>query len=222
MRLGVVTGLPMESRVLLPYCSAHLLVRAAGLMPGAARRAAEQLIAEGATALMSFGLAGGLDPTAAAGTALVASEVRGDTWLATDGIWRDRIADLVTADFFGAIADTPVVLVNPDLKAFAFERTSAAVADMESYAVAQVAAERRVPFAALRVIADTADDVVPPIALKAISPDGRPLIGKAILGALMNPSQIPDLIRLGQRTSLAMKRLETLARLGEPTAFGLA
>ena len=88
--------------------------------------------------------------------------------------------------------------------------------------VARVAAERRVPFAALRVIADTADDVVPPVALKAVSPDGEPLLGKAILGALLNPTQVPDLIRLGGRTSVAMKRLKEIARLGAATAFGFA
>ncbi len=211
----------MEARVLQPYLSEQLIVCVAGLIPGAGARAAEQLIGAGVTALMSFGLAGGLDPAAACGSAVVASEVRGDTWLATDGIWRARLAELVGAEFFGAIADTPVVLVNPDLKAFAYEKTAAAAADMESYAVAEVAAKAHMPFAALRVIADTADDVVPPIALKAVSADGRPLIGKAILGALMNPTQIPDLIRLGQRTSVAMKKLEMLARLGAPTAFGL-
>ncbi len=65
MRLAVVTGMSSEAALLAAADS--LLVRCEGPGPDAARRAAEGAVAEGATALMSFGLAGGLDPALAPG-----------------------------------------------------------------------------------------------------------------------------------------------------------
>ena len=56
------------------FPSAAVSVRAAGLEPNAGQRAAEALIAGGATHLMSFGLAGGLNPAVSAGAVVIPAD----------------------------------------------------------------------------------------------------------------------------------------------------
>ena len=66
-KLGIITGIAMEAKLLERFVSPSLMVDYAGLDPSAAHRAAEKMIAAGATALLSFGLAGGLNPAVSAG-----------------------------------------------------------------------------------------------------------------------------------------------------------
>ena len=47
-----------------------------------------------------------------------------------------------------------------------FDKTGAFAADMESHVVARIANERQLPFAVLRVIADPANQRLPPAAIQ--------------------------------------------------------
>ncbi|HEY0425948.1 MAG TPA: hypothetical protein VGC82_21710, partial [Rhodopila sp.] len=69
--LGFVTGLAAEARIASRF---GYPVRVGGT-PAGAGVAASELIEQGATALVSFGLAGGLDPALRPGTVVVASIV---------------------------------------------------------------------------------------------------------------------------------------------------
>ena len=233
-QLGIVTGLVFEGALLTAALGKTnpngILVGCAGLGREAACKAAQDLIARGATALMSFGIAGGLDPALESGAAVVASEVRNEvTALVCDAAWSVRIYEaLVNAPcrspagektLKAPLAHASGVLSHAGDKAALFAATGAAVADMESYGVAEVAAAHKVPFAALRVVADGAGDAVPAVALAATTEDGRVRVGKSILRALANPWQIPGLIRLGRRTAVATRRLEALANFGVARRF---
>src|SRR4051794_26386992 len=77
VRIGIVVGLAAEARI------AHRLgwlVATGGGTAAGAEHAARRLIAEGCRALISFGLAGGLDPALRRGTPIVPSTV-----IANDG-----------------------------------------------------------------------------------------------------------------------------------------
>jgi adenosylhomocysteine nucleosidase len=221
--LGIVTGMPAEA-ALIPK-SASLIVRCAGPGKDAARRAAEDAVAEGAAALVSFGLAGGLDPSLAAGAVILANAIvaRDGTRRATDAAWRERLFALLgpehvtVADI--AAADGPVVSVAE--KRGLFAATGAAAVEMESGAVEQVARAAGLPFLAVRVIADPAGRAVPPSASKGLRPDGRP-DPLAILGRLAaRPGDTAGLIRLAGDYRRARRRLRDIAiRAGG--LFGLA
>lgn len=219
-KLGIITGIAMEAKLLERFVSPTLMVDYAGLDPSAAHRAAEKMIAAGATALLSFGLAGGLNPAVGPGAVVIPVEIRGDRKLSCDLAWTKRLASLVK-ETPSLLAHAPRVLSTPEMKAAAFALTGAPAADMESYGIAETAAVHGLPFAALRVVADTAADAVPSIALKSVDNAGRLRVGKAAWGALTHPWQIPELVRLGGRTATAMNRLEALARLGAGGLFGL-
>jgi len=81
------------------------------------------------------------------------------------------------------------------------------VVDMESGYAAKDAAERGVPFAALRVISDTVEQSLPPAAMVAIKPNGSIALGRVMASVLRNPLQIPALIRTGRESEKAFAAL---------------
>ncbi len=62
-------------------------------------------------------------------------------------------------------------------------------------------------FSTLRMISDPAQRALPPLALKAITPQGDVDIKEIALGLLQAPSQIGGLIRAGLDSQAAFKRL---------------
>ena len=69
---GIVVGLAAEARVARPL--GWPIAIGGGTVAGA-EAAAERLVREGVTALVSFGIAGGLDPALRPGTIVVPQEV---------------------------------------------------------------------------------------------------------------------------------------------------
>jgi adenosylhomocysteine nucleosidase len=234
---GVVAALAAEARVLGPAESqgeglAVLadgnLLAISGMGPKAARRAALRLIDAGATSLVSWGLAGGLDPDLEAGAVCVPREV-----IAADGnrcstarSWQELLSSSVpSCRRVGndALLTAEHALETPADKSAARRATGACAVDMESSAVAQVAAAHGVPFIAVRVIVDTARDSVPP-AVAGASRAGKLRAGRLILGLLRSPLEIASLLRLARRYRVALRSLRAVAALGKleppPAAAG--
>jgi nucleoside phosphorylase len=227
-RIGVVTGLEFESDVIRRRAcheglADRVLVRA-GFGRERARRTAEALLAEGATALLNFGIAAGLDPTIPCETAVIATSVKAENLpsLACTSAWAERMANGFGASHraaLGGLVYSPAVLITRLDKAAAFETTGALAADMESYGVGEAALAANVPFAALRVIADIASDELPEIALHAMTADGSFELRGTLERVLKNPAQIPALLRLGRSTARARNRLDDLAAAGVRKLF---
>lgn len=227
-KLGIITGMLFEQDVLNAAArnvpgDQRPLIMCRGLGRGAARKAAEDAVAHGATALLSFGIAAGLDPRMGPGAVVTASYIHdGAKTLPCEAAWTERLhAELnrlcrVTRD---PIANAHDVLMTPADKAKALAQTGAPVADMESYAVAEAAVAHGLPFAAIRVVADTAHDTLPKIALSSTTAEGGVDLVKSVLGALVHPGQIPGLIRLGRRTRIAQVEMRRLADFGLPRSF---
>lgn len=206
MGFGVVTGMAQEA-ALVQGALCH------GPGPRAAESAARALLAGGAEGLISFGLAAGLDPDLPAGTVILAEGVidpDGVDW-SVDVLWRTELAAQLPHETGGRIAgiDSPVTTV--DGKHHLWQRCHAQAADMESHAVARVAHQAHRPFACVRVIADPAGHVVPPLALRGLRPDGSLDRGAVIRGVLSQPGQLPALIRLGRDHRIAMIELSAVA-----------
>ncbi len=226
--VGVVTGLEFEADVVRRHArfagAADRVPVAAGLGRERARRAAEDLLSQGASALLSFGIAGGLAPNIACGTTVVATAIRAENMetIACTPAWTARLAEaLQSSSPFarGELAYAPAILITRQDKSATFAATPALAADMESYGVGEAALKAGVPFAAVRVVADTAGEQLPEIALHAMAPDGSLKLMETFSRIARSPGQIAGLIRLGRSTARARRRLDSVAALGAPKAF---
>ncbi|MGE5476883.1 MAG: hypothetical protein ACM3Q1_09530 [Bacteroidales bacterium] len=192
---GIVTGMRAEA-ALLRRCP---LVACAGSEPETAARA---LLAAGATRLLSFGLAGGLDPALPPGTLVLASEiVTPDHRFVTDAAWAERFPCLLRAPLLGA--GRP--LCDRAAKAHAFALTGAVAVDMESGAVARVAAAAGVPMLAVRAVADPARQAVPPAALRCVDNQGRIRLRASLALLLRHPLAMPVLALQAQAGMAALR-----------------
>ena len=159
-----------------------------------ARSEAERLLAEGAAALVSFGLAGGLAPGLQAGDLVLPETVRNArsaSW-SVDPVWRERVHVRLARGGLepkaGALVGSERIVATASDKRALFEAVGALAVDMESHAVAAVAAEAEIPFLVLRAVADPADQVVPQVAREALRPDGASGSGPRSEDSSANPA----------------------------------
>jgi len=224
--VGVVCALHSEARHLGPAVSGNGSVavlgngtrlRVSGMGGAAAAAAARELIVAGAAALVSFGLAGALDPSVAAGAIFLPGEVTDADGrsLPTDAPWRGHLSaalaprqPLSGGRLFSSA--TPVTWVAA--KAELFRTTHAQAVDMESFGIAAVAAEAAVPFVAVRVIVDVAADEVPGSIISATDAYGRVRPARLIAGLLRHPRDLLPLSRLTRRYAAASRGLALAGR----------
>lgn len=171
-------------------------------------------------AVLSFGVAGALQPGLGVGAVLAAAVVRdGAARRFGDPAWTARLVARTgarLADFAGVDA----VAADPEDKARLREATGAAVVDMESHLAARAAAEAGLPFAALRVVSDRAEHGLPPAAVAGLGADGG-VDAAAVLRALArDPRQLPALLRTGRDAAAALRALAR-ARRAAGVRFGL-
>ncbi|HLF12120.1 MAG TPA: hypothetical protein VJA26_12975 [Gammaproteobacteria bacterium] len=227
-RVAIVVALGVERASLQPHLSrttTGISIHQSG--PGGARaaQAARAALADGATALVSWGLAGGLVPGLAPGTVVLPKQllVRGGGSFRSDPAWHAKLAAMLGAQFvlddrslFGATH----VLATPHLKAQAALATGAVAVDMESAAIAEVAESAGARFVAVRVIVDAHSDLLPPGAERWIDASGNRRMAAAIDAAL-TPTHWPALWTLGQRYRIARRVLRQLADRLLPSEFFL-
>jgi adenosylhomocysteine nucleosidase len=231
--VGIVVALPIEARALgrarrrpdgLVALASDALLAVSGMGIRAAASRAGMLVAAGADALMSFGLAGGLDPVLAPGAILLASEVisaEGPS-LTTTPAWREQIAAALAAHrplVQGRLLTSSRVLGTVAEKAEAFGRTRAAAVDMESFGVAQVAEAHRLPFMAVRVIVDAAPDTLPRVLSRGADPVGQVSFSRLVGGLALAPADVPALVRLARRYGKARRSMRAVAASGALTAL---
>lgn len=177
-------------------------VAVGGGLPAGAMAAAELLVAQGVTGLVSFGLAGGLDPTLPPGTIVRPARVmdRDEVFLTSGPATHDL---LLAHD---------QVIASAAAKAAWFRATGAVAVDLESGAVARVAARHRLPFAVLRVICDPALAELPPAALVALDGGGAIGVLRVIGSVLRSPVQLLALLALARDAGRARAALVAAAR----------
>jgi adenosylhomocysteine nucleosidase len=235
--VGIVCALASEARHLGPSVRLHepplasladgTLVAVTGMGNSAAAEGSRALIEAGATALASWGMAGGLDPTLDAGAILLPTEViRSDGQrFSTAQAWRDRLSCAVAALApvrSGTLLTTSRAVGTVADKAELFRTTGAAAVDMESAAVGEVAAGHQIPFIAVRVVVDSAADVLPRAVTEAADHEGHLQIWRLIGALALAPNELAPLIRLARRYRAANRSLAAIARTGSLTPYSPA
>ena len=202
---ALVVGFVAEARV--ARLSGWPVAIGGGTTVGAARMV-RRLIEAGATGIVSFGLAGGLDPRLPAGALMVANAVtvNGDV-LPTDPTLNARWGGSTGHLCLGLDR----VIVSADEKRRLSQASGAAVVDMESGAVATIAGAAGVPFAVVRAVCDPAHRTLPPAALVALDAAGRLVGARLAMSILRRPAQLRALIALARDAALARRALRARA-----------
>jgi adenosylhomocysteine nucleosidase len=200
-RIGVVVGLAVEARMARRL---GWLIAIGGGTAGAAEAAAIRLVNEGVHALVSFGLAGGLDPAFRPGALIVPSAVIArDERYPTDRNLSRMLGGGMPHFMLGA--DT--IVAGVEEKRRLRKRTGAAAVDLESGAVARVAAMRGIPFAVLRAICDPAESELPPAALVALDTLGGIRAWRVFGSIAAHPTQLAALLALAADAATAKRSL---------------
>ncbi len=214
VRLGIVVGLPQEAAILKRVLGkATPPLACAGAQPARAAQGAAELVAGGASMLLSFGFAGGLEPSLQPGDIIVGAGVVG-----TDGQLRatdDALAQQICAALddadckwtAGLVAGADQALATPAAKQAIAARTGALIVDMESNAVAAAG----LPFAILRVVVDPAARALPASVLAALDSRGHVNIAALMAGLLRRPREIVPVLALARDNGPARASLRRAA-----------
>ena len=179
------------------------------------------MVSEGCAGLLSFGMAGGLDPGLDPGAVVVPDTViaPGGEIHEADKPWRERLRAVLgkTMEVSAApLMGSDTLVASPEAKKILNRDTGAVAVDMESHAVARAAHDGGIPFLALRVIADPAARAVPEWIVRGISAGGAPRPGRILAGLLFRPWDVGVVIGLAGDSKTALTRLSRVALLAGP------
>ena len=204
MSILAVVGLADEARI----------ARRAGLKPVIGSGDSALLLrrleeaGEGATAVISFGIAGALAPLLRTGDVIVAeSVVTENESYVCDEAWTALLREKLPRARKASIAGSDVIAPHLNAKKAIFARTGGHAVDMESHIAARFAKAHGLPFVALRVISDEADRALPPAALEPLKPNGKPKLMAVMKSVAGDPAQIGELLQTGREAARAMAAL---------------
>jgi adenosylhomocysteine nucleosidase len=206
MKIVAICGFAAEARILRRH---GIEARISGADPARATFEAEAAIAGGAKALMSFGVAGGLDPKLRTGDLLlplVVAALSGERFAvdaALHGSLHAAFAGTNHADLLGLDS----IGMDSGGKARLHAHGGAVAVDMESLGVARVAKAHGCPFIVLRAVADEASRSLPPAALVGLDTNGRFAPYRVMASLFGRPGQLPALIGLARDTRRALASL---------------
>ena len=215
--IGVVIALTREARMFaldLPEANEvvrvdpQLLVCVGGVGGACAQAAAQLLLARGASALMSWGVAAALVTDLKSGSLLLPRTVIGceGAVFPVDISWHGRLRELASFDV-RSIAEARSILATSAQKRAFGDTTQAVAADMESAAVARVAQQAGVPFLVVRAIADDCEMALPAWLMRCMDVRGR-VRGWRFFGQMLrHPFDVVAIARLARAFAAAESSL---------------
>jgi adenosylhomocysteine nucleosidase len=222
--LGILVALPWElkslTRQAIPAgtCTAiggNILVARSGIGSERAYAASVRLVSQGATALLSWGYAAALDDRLSAGSVLLPKRIVGVTGEshAVSSEWHRRLYQTLSAKCpvgTDSLVESSVILQTPSEKRALAQWAQATATDMESAAQARLARERRLPFAVVRAVVDTASTCIPQNLMQALAPKDDISVGQVLGNALFHPTDWIAMIKLSMQFNAAQKTLKKI------------
>ena len=226
--LGIVVALPWElkslTRQAIPAgtCTTigdNILVAYSGIGSERTYAAGALLVSRGATALLSWGYAAALDDRLTAGSVLLPKLIVGVTGEshAVSSEWHRRLYQALSAKCpvgTDPLVESAAIVQTPSEKQALAQRTQATATDMESAAQARLARERRLPFAVVRAVVDTASTQIPENVMRALDSNGDINVQSLLARAILRPADGIAMIKLSYAVQRCAKNFEENSRAG--------
>lgn len=225
MITGIVVALPEEISTLTSkkiakgecaFINDKVLLAYAGAGESNARQAAQLLVSQGVSQLISWGCAAALAAHLNPGDLVLAENVLSlDGEYPVDPSWQQACHRLLSGS---VVVESGRLFTSKQLVSSSLEKqqiqqqTSAIALDMETAAIAQVAQQHGLPFLVVRAIADPASMDLPQAVAYALNADGHVELTKLLSFLFRHPSELPGLIKLGLHFSAAKKTLLVAAK----------
>lgn len=213
-KIGIVCALAQEARLFTESArdrqaaikvSAQILLTESGVGLEKATHAAQQLIEQGATCLVSWGFAGSLTDSLKPGQLLVPRFIRGVNECFE--VETTCLTSLLPHGYpSGTLYSTNEIIRTAQHKSHLHKQYRVDAVDMESLAVMKVARQHRISALAIRAIVDGPLDVIPDFITAEID------IIRIIKTCLTNPASIISLLHLAAGYRKATGTLAPIAR----------
>ncbi|MEM7685788.1 MAG: hypothetical protein AAF293_13245 [Pseudomonadota bacterium] len=206
MKLGVICGMEAEAKALGALrLDPRLIVGISAARPDRAEDLAREMIDADATALLSWGIAGGLAPGLASGTLVVATSVTDATQQTLALTRPTNLGDASDGHLFGS----DHVIQTPEEKAILWQTTGAVAVDMETHRIARAAHQAALPCLAIRAISDVSTRALPPGTEDALDDKGKPRILPVLFGLMRDPSRLGALLAAKRDLDTALTTLSS-------------
>lgn len=211
----VVTGMAAEARL---AAGPGVTTVMAGGNPVRLRSLLRARIQPDCRAVISIGIAGGLDPSLEPGDVIVATGVAApDRRHAASSIVAHRLAarlsDHPKRVIMADLAGVDSAVRTPGDKRALRSATGALAVDMESHVAAAFAAHHGLPFAAVRVVCDPAHRGLPDLVATALRPDGEVSINGVFRSLWQRPVQLFAMPRLARDAAEGFRALRRCREL---------
>lgn len=175
-------------------------------------------VARECTGILSFGVAGALNPVLRVDDFVVPHTVVGpdNQYILTNHAWTGLLRQELYAAVSGAIySDSKPAGNTPEERAHLFSVMHADAVDDESLLVARFAEQNGIQLAVARVISDTTTEVIPPWALNVTDTNGNSSVAQTLEHLARQPDQFLNLINMAVNFAKAMSMLHwAYAQLG--------
>ena len=210
-RVVAVCGLALEARI---AAGAGVHAIAGGVNAERLRATLELEVACGASAVMSFGVAGGLVSNLKSGAWLVGRAIvtPKERWVCDDA-WTAQIVTRLPGARVADIAGVDSPAGTPLAKRSLHDATQAVAVDTESHIAARIAAKHGLPFAAFRVVVDPIGRKLPFAASAALRHNGTINRAAVVRSLVRTPGELPLLMRTAIDARLALRSLSRGRRL---------
>jgi len=230
-KIALITGMAYEAQIarkaIKDSGASHApLVFVAGPAGPNAEKVVAQAVKQGVKGIISFGVCGALAPEFVAGQVVLPNQIlkQNDKPAPYPDAeinipWRDALLPVIEKDYF--VSTQPLLSVNQPItsaqkKHQLYEQTGACAVDMESGILAALAKAQGLPFIAVRVVGDVANQSIPAAFDKVLKVDGELSIFELIKGLVTKWPGLTVLKNLSNNDGEARANLSGLMRLGLP------
>ena len=213
--LLVVTGLAREARAaeslgITTLCSGGDSLRLAAMLA--------EIDAAAFWGVVSFGIAGGLDPELEPGDLVLGASAvyGGECYDACNDLNQTLRRTLFARDIRvieGPVAGVDAAVMTPEHKASLRASSGAVAVDMESHVTARWARDNELPFGIVRVVSDPAHRALPALAATALKPNGGVDVLRVMKGLARAPRQLGALASAGLDARTAFAALGGVGKL---------